>query len=172
MLIKIVNIEESNIIDLNFSIEFPNNVSIITIIAFGLDQSDDSLHLVYPKLIDWEQKEPLDITTFPDDNAIVHYHCYVNPETSSTSEFNNEAYNQGSAKYLSHKMNKTNNRSNGENHAMAVLDHGKVKRKGISNGENLSKAPKDERLDTLPKHYKKISPILIKPIEARNIGTK
>lgn len=42
----------------------------------------------------------------------------------------------------------------------------------MSNGENLSEVLKDERLDTLPEHYQERSPILIEPIEARNIGTE
>jgi hypothetical protein len=36
---------------------------------------------------------------------------------------------------------------------MVVIDHNKRKIKSESNGENLSKARKDERFDTLPEHY-------------------
>lgn len=78
------NLEESNVIDLDFYIEHLHNVSIITITTFDLYQLDDSLPLVYLELIDWVQKEPLDIGTFPNDDAIAHYLCSVNPEISST----------------------------------------------------------------------------------------
>jgi hypothetical protein len=52
-----------------------------------------------------------------------------------------------------------------------VIDHDKRKIKSESNGENLSKAPKDERFDTLPEHYQERSSILIEPTESINIGT-
>lgn len=55
---------------------------------------------------------------------------------------------------------------------MLVLHHEKVKRKGVSNGKNLLEEPKDERHDTLPKHYQERSSIFIEPIEANKIGTK
>lgn len=61
-------------------------------------------------------------------------------------------------------------RSNGEKHLMVTLDHKKVKRKGVSNGENLLEAPKDERLDNLPEHYKEKSVILIEPSIPVNVG--
>lgn len=44
---------------------------------------------------------------------------------------------------------------------MAILDQGKVKRKDVSNGENLLEVPKDERFDTLLEYYQERSPILI-----------
>lgn len=69
------------------------------------------------------------------------------------------------------KKNKAQNRSNGENHLMVVLDHKIVKRKDISNNENLSEVLVDERLDTLPEHYQERSPILIEPTQSINIGT-
>lgn len=65
----------------------------MTITSFDLDQLDDSLPLVYPKIIDWDQKEPIDTTTFLDDDAIVHYLCFVNLKKSSTNKFNREYYN-------------------------------------------------------------------------------
>ncbi|GLJ48086.1 hypothetical protein SUGI_1015280 [Cryptomeria japonica] len=54
---------------------------------------------------------------------------------------------------------------------MAALDHKKVKIKEASEGENLFKAPKDGRLDTLLEHFHERSPILIEPTQSINIGT-
>jgi hypothetical protein len=48
---------------------------------------------------------------------------------------------------------------------MAVIDHNKRKIKSEFDGKNLSKAPKDERIDTLPEHYQEWSSVLIEPIE-------
>lgn len=36
---------------------------------------------------------------------------------------------------------------------MTTLDQGKVKRKGVSNGENLLETPEDGRFDTIPEYY-------------------
>lgn len=55
---------------------------------------------------------------------------------------------------------------------MVVLDHKKVKTKDVYDGENLFEAPKDEILDTLPKHYQERSLILIEPTQSINIGTE
>lgn len=93
-----------------------------------------------------------DIPIFPNDDSIIHYLCIVNPKTHSTSEQSNDIYNQESAKSLSRK-NEINKGSTAENQSMAALDHKKVKIKDASDGENLFKAPKDWRLDTLPEHY-------------------
>lgn len=54
---------------------------------------------------------------------------------------------------------------------MELLDHKKVKRKNVSNNENLFEALTDERLDTLPEHYQERSPILIEPTQSINIDT-
>lgn len=77
------------------------------------------------------------------------------------------------AKSPSHKTkNKENNiKSNVETHSLATLDLEKVKRKDISNGENLLVVLKDGRFDTLPRYYQERSSILIKPIEEVTIGT-
>lgn len=55
---------------------------------------------------------------------------------------------------------------------MAILDHKKVKRKGVSNGENISKELKYERLDTLSENYQERSTILIEPTQSNNIDTE
>lgn len=65
----------------------------MTLTTFDLDQSDDSLPLIHPELINWEQTKFLDIPIFLDDDAIVNFLCSENPETSFTNEFHNEASN-------------------------------------------------------------------------------
>ena len=45
-----------------------------------------------------------------------------------------------------------------------------VKRKGVSEGENLSKAPKDEVLDCLPSYFQDIYSMLIEPTQEVNLG--
>lgn len=62
--------------------------------------------------------------------------------------------------------------SSGENHYVAALEPKKVKIKDVSYGENPTMAPKEERLDTLPKHEEERSSILIEPIRKVNIGTE
>lgn len=52
ILSEIDPLEESNIIDLDISIEHFDNVAIMTLTYFDLSQSDDSFPLVQPKLID------------------------------------------------------------------------------------------------------------------------
>ena len=47
----------------------------------------------------------------------------------------------------------------------------KVKRKDVSKGENLSEAPKDEVLDSLPSYFQDRSSVLIEPTQAVNLGT-
>lgn len=79
-------LEESNIIDLDLSIEAHDKIFIMTLITFDFDQPDNSSPLLHPDFIDWEQKETLDIPIFLDDDAIVNYLCAVEPKTSSTSE--------------------------------------------------------------------------------------
>lgn len=81
----------------------------MTLIAGDLDPPNDPLPLIHPELIEWEQPKHIDIPTFQNNDAIVQYLCSINPETCSTSKSHNEALNKGSAKSLSHKMNKRQN---------------------------------------------------------------
>lgn len=68
---------------------------------------------------------------------------------------------------------KINNRSNGENYNVAVLDLEKVKTKDASNGENLLEVPKDGRLDFPPRpKYQEMSSVIIEPTIPVNIGTE
>ena len=82
------------------------------------------------------------------------------------------AYFGESTPSSSHKIEKITrkdtSRSLGENRK-APLDHEKEKIKDISEGENLSEAPKDGRLDTPP--FKEISALLIEMTKEINLGT-
>lgn len=122
----------------------------MTLTSLELTQPNDPLSLIHPKLIDWYQTEPIDIPIFLDDEAVANFLCSSNPETSFTSESHHQDLNQESAKFLRCKINNIKDWSNGENQKMIVLDHEKEKRKSVSDGENLLKALKDEKLDTLP----------------------
>ena len=79
---------------------------------------------------------------------------------------------KGDIKYLSHKIKwKKNKHSDGENHIVAVSEPKKVKRKDVSDGENLSEAPEDEILDALLSHFQERSSVLIEPTQPINLGT-
>ena len=76
-------------------------------------------------------------------------------------------------KYLSQKIKRRKNRcSNGENHIVAVSEPKIVKIKDVSEGENLSEAPKDEILDTLPIYFQERSSVLVEPTQPVNLGTE
>ena len=53
---------------------------------------------------------------------------------------------------------------------MAVSKPKKVKRKDVSEGENLSKVLEDEVLDCLPSYFQDRSLVLIEPTQAVNLG--
>lgn len=67
---------------------------------------NDPLPLVYPKIIDWDQASIHDIPTFKNDDAIVNFICFVNPDIGFDHELNNKTSTQGSVKFSSCKMNK------------------------------------------------------------------
>lgn len=126
--------------------------------------------ITHPELIDWDQTEPSDIPLFSNDEAIFNFLYSTNPKTDSPIEHHNKASNQESVKFSSCKMNNTRNRSDGENHSMAVSDLEKVKRKSVSNSENLSEVLKDGRFDTLLEHFQEQSKVLVEPTKSINIG--
>lgn len=144
----------------------------MTLGALDVQQSDDALPLVYLELIDWENEGPIEIETFPNDHAISLYLNVFKPKTTPASESSNTSSTRGGAKSLSHKSEKKKKRSNAENQLIALtLDQEKVKRKDVSDGENLFDAPEDGRFDTLIGYFQERSSILIEQIEAVNIGT-
>lgn len=53
---------------------------------------------------------------------------------------------------------------------MIVLEPKIVKIKEVSKGENFSKVPEDEILDTLPSHFQERSLVLIEPTQLVNLG--
>lgn len=91
-----------------------------------------------------------------------------------TIELNSVAYFGEGVGPSSHKnvKIKTNQESYGENHTVALSDPKKVKRKDVSEGENLSEAPKDGRLDILPASYEENSSMLVEETIKTNIGTE
>ena len=82
------------------------------------------------------------------------------------------AYFGESVNPFSCKNMKLINRFNDENHTVAVLDLKIVKIKDTSKGENLSKASKDERIETQHVYlYREESRILIEQTMPINIRT-
>ena len=75
-------------------------------------------------------------------------------------------------KYLSQKSKRKNKRLDGENHIVAVFDPQKSKNEGVSNGENLSEAPTDEVLGSLPRYFQDRSSVLIEPMQPINLGAE
>ena len=108
-------------------------------------ETSSSLSLIHPDLIDWSlQNQRPEIRSFQNDYEIACYLNAIEPVTSSTSE---------------PAVNMTE--SDIENHIVAVSDPQKSKNKGISNGENLLEAPKDEVLSSLPSYFQERSLVLI-----------
>lgn len=154
----------------------------IHIYTFDQDlfNTDDGIFLVYPKLIDWDQQGPPIFDRFENDEAIAEFfelHTNI-PEGDHKSGFsidlNTMAYfresTPSSSRKSENKRKKEKNqkdRSLGENRK-APLDHEKVKTKGIFEGENLSEAPEDGRLDIPPPKEK--SDLLIEMTEEVNLG--
>lgn len=60
----------------------------------------------------------------------------------------------------------------GKNHFVVVTKFQNSKKKDVSKGENLLKAPKDEVLGSLPRYFQDRSSVLIEPTQLVNLGTK
>lgn len=166
---EIDDLEESNIIDLDITIDNLDNMAIGTLTTIDLSQSNDLLPLIHPELIDWELAEPINVPIFANDDAIINFLCCDKPDMSSTHKSHNNTLSQEGVKSSSCKIENRNNGSNDENHLMAVLDLEKVKIKLLSDSENLSKAPKYGRFDSLPKHYHERSSVLVEPTYSINL---
>lgn len=170
--------DESMEIDLTDTIINLDNFSINTISAFETDPNDP-MPLVHPELINWDSPDHPELDVFHNDDTIIDYlgiRDHLPPGDHKSGfliELNDMAYFGESANPFSHKNIKIINRSNGENHSVAVLDPKIVKRNDASDGENLSEAPDDGRIDTLPNYlYREQSAILIESIVPLNIGTE
>ena len=132
-----------------------------------------SLSLQHPKLIDWNSSSLTSkFLTFQNDYALTYYLNTVEPVVSSTSE-KSVSMIKGDINYLNRKIKwKKNKHSDGENHIMAMSEPKKLKRKDISDGQNLSEAPEDEILDALLSHFQERSLVLIEPTQPVNLGTE
>lgn len=104
-----VYMEDNTIEDLDEILDFfktktnHDETSVLTLTVAKLDPSNDSLPLVFPDLIDWDEPEIHDIPIFPNDESIIHYLCTVNLKIGSTSKQSNNIGKSGSAKSLSRK---------------------------------------------------------------------
>lgn len=163
-------------IDLTNTIINLDNFSINTISAFEIDLNDP-MPLVHPKLIDWDSLDHPELDVFHNDDAIIDYlriRDHLPPGDQKSRfliELNDMAYFRESANPFSHTNIKIINIANGENQSVVVLDPKIVKRKDTFDGENLSEAPNDGRIDTLPNYlYREQFSILIEPIVPLNIG--
>lgn len=65
----------------------------MTLTTTDLNPPNDSLPLIYPDLIDWEELEHHDIPIFSNNESIVQYLFSINPKTCSTSETHNVVWN-------------------------------------------------------------------------------
>lgn len=145
-----------------------------------LFNTDDGIPLIYPKLIDWDQRGPSIFDHFKNDEAIAELFelhegiLKCDHKSGFSIDLNIMEYSSESTPYSRHKSEnkrknekKEKNRPLGEN-CKVPLNHEKVKIKGISEGENLSKAPKDGRLDIPPPREK--STFLIEMTKEINLG--
>lgn len=149
--------EESYSDDPDDCIEIPEDSCVFTLTPVDFENIDGLL-LIHPQLIDWDQHEPPQLDTFQNDEAFNDYLGIRDDipiedhKEGFIIELDSVTYLGENAKPFSHKniKIKTNHGSYGENHIVAVSDPKKVKRKDISEGENLSEVPQDGRFDTLP----------------------
>ena len=138
---------------------------------------NDPLPLLDPELIDWDSPPMPELDVFHNDDSIIDYlgirdHLPLGDHKAGFPiELNDLAYFGEGAIPFSQKNIKIINRSNGENHTVAVLDPKREKINDVSQGENLTEVPQDERNDTLPNYlYREESAILIEPTVPINIG--
>lgn len=141
------------------------------------DDDDDDYELppLHPKLIDWDNLENLELDIFSNDHYLSVYVNVAEPITPKifyTSESSNTSCNQESVKLSRHKNEiKQGKRPSTENHCTETLDQSRIKKRDISNGENLLEVQKDGNLDILPVYFEERSSILIEPIKVINSGT-
>lgn len=152
--------EESTNDDLDNYLDIPEYNYICTLTPTDFEKIE-GLPLVHHQLIDWDHEGPIQFDTFQNDEAFIDYLGIQDDlplgehKEGYTIELNSMAY-FGEGVGPSNRKNvkiKTNQGFYNENHIVALSDPKKVKRKDVSKGENLSKAPKDGRLDILPTSY-------------------
>lgn len=148
---------------------FDNNM--IMFLKLVENNHNDSLSLLYAELIEWNQEEPINLVTFPNDYVIAYYLNFFKLFNSSISK-SSMTMTVEDIKFLSlKKKHKNNKRFDGENHLVAVSDPKIVKIKDMSEGENLSKEPEDGKIDILHDHFQERSSMLIDPTQLINLGT-
>ncbi|GLJ55837.1 hypothetical protein SUGI_1198920 [Cryptomeria japonica] len=171
--------EESAIDDLNNYLDIPKYNCIFTLSPANFEDIND-LPLVHHQLIDWDHEGPVQFDTFQNDEAFIDYLGIRDDlppgdhKAGYTIELNSMAYFGEGVGPSSRKNVKirTNQGSYDENHTVALSDPKKVKRKDISEGENLSEAPEDGRLNILPTSYEEKSSMLVEETIKTNIGTE
>ncbi|GLJ21626.1 hypothetical protein SUGI_0402520 [Cryptomeria japonica] len=171
--------EESAINDLDNYLDIPKYNHIFTLDPAN-SKNIKGLPLVHHQLIDWDYEGPAQFDTFQNDEAVIDYLGIRDDlppgdhKEGYTIELNNMAYFGEGVGPSSRKNVKirTNQGSYGENHTVALSDPKKVKRKDVSEGENLSEAPEDGRLDILPSSYEEKSSMLVEETIKTNIGTE
>jgi len=158
-------ITESSIVMLSFvSLTSTTNTQIVT--------------LVYPELIDWDQQGALVLDVFQNDEAIAEFMGLQDGiplgdhKSGFVMQLEQTAYFGENAKSSNRKSN-NKERSLGENHTVAPLDHKIVKTKDISKGENLIVAHEDGGFDLpLPSKYQEKSALLVEDSTKINLGIK
>ncbi|MGI4370209.1 hypothetical protein ACR2V4_26810, partial [Klebsiella pneumoniae] len=121
-----------------------------------LNLIDEVMPIIHPELIEWNQPNPPCLDLFQNDEAIIDFLELRDNLPSGDHkagfaiELNSATYFGADAKHFSSKNITLKHGSSSENHTVALFDSTKVKRKSVSNGENLSEAPEDERFDILP----------------------
>ncbi|GLJ16865.1 hypothetical protein SUGI_0290680 [Cryptomeria japonica] len=163
---------ESTINDLH------HNVLTLTDTSNALNLIDEVMPIIHPELIEWNQPNPPCLDFFQNDEAIIDFLELRDNLPSGdhkagfSIELNSAAYFGADAKPFSCKNITIKHGSSGENHTVALFDPTKVKRKSVSNGENLFEAPEDEGFDILLANaQQERSTILIEETKEYNVGT-
>ncbi|GLJ53608.1 hypothetical protein SUGI_1143590 [Cryptomeria japonica] len=155
-----------------------HNVLTLSDTSNTLNLIDKVMPIIHPELIEWNQPNSPCLDFFQNDEAIIDFLELRDNLPSGdhkagfTIELNSATYFGADAKPFSCKNITIKHGSSSENHTMALFDPTKVKRKSISNGENLFEVPEDEGFDILPastQHER--SMILIKETKEYNVGT-
>ncbi|GLJ21183.1 hypothetical protein SUGI_0387850 [Cryptomeria japonica] len=134
--------------------------------------------IIHPELIKWNQPNSPCLDFFQNDEAIIDF-LELRDNLPSRDhkarfaiELNSAAYFRADAKPFSCKNITIKHGSCSENHTVALFDPTKVKRKSVSNGENLYEAPEDEGFGILPANaQQERSMILIEETKEYNVET-
>ncbi|GLJ30587.1 hypothetical protein SUGI_0605670 [Cryptomeria japonica] len=134
--------------------------------------------IIHPELIEWNQPNPPCLDHFQNDEVIIEFlELWDNIPSGDHKagfaiELNSATYFEADAKPFSCKNITIKHGSSSENHTVELFDPTKVKRKSVSNGENLFEVPEDERFDILSAStQQERSTILIEETKEYNVGT-